>query len=129
MTLKHLIILTSILVLGSATTTSAVASTSRNAPSSIRGYYISKDSLLRITKHTISASIPQADNYPYHIAKVSRHGKKYKIKAYINMGGNRTASTYNLKKVNHHKIHLKNVGTLHRVTKKHFYYFARHGHN
>ena len=105
--------------------TSAQAS-SATMPASLRGYYIGNGSLLWIKRGSVSIGSPQADVYSHHVTQVVRYGNTYKIHTYINMGGHYT-QTYTLKKTGYHKLHFSYAGSVHKVTKSNYYFYANNG--
>lgn len=111
---------------GTITSLSQPASASSTSPKSMRGYYIGNHHLVWLTKRTLGMGAPVSDLYHNHVTSVSKHGKTYKFHTYINYGAHYTR-TYTIKKIGYHKLHINGFGTIHKVTKSHYYRYANGG--
>lgn len=102
-------------------------STFKTIPSTIHGYYIGNHYMAKITSKYLTEGAPQSDMYTYKVSHVNKSGQNYRVHTSYSLGG--YTSHYNLKihRISKYKIKLQGMPTLHKVSKSHYSWYAKHG--
>lgn len=107
-------------------TTVKAYGTYQATPRSIRGYYIGNRYMAKITRKQISEGRPQADMYTYKVLHVNRSGHNYRIHTTFTLGTT-MHFTLHIRHVSKNKLKFGGMPILHKVSKNHYYWYAKHG--
>lgn len=99
-------ILTGLLLSVSLPATNANAKTRKSTPVSMRGYYIGKGDVVKITKHHLYLGAPQAGINGGTIKNIQQSGKIYRF--HTRIAAYHQNVTVKIKRLAHHHLHFYN---------------------